>query len=168
MSQSKEDSKPKSVKFNFTLSSEGREFFDNLIYTNVVKGNLHYNLKSAFLEGLFILQDKNPEIPSRNTTKRRYNKRGKSKSEVKGYVTSILSTLEINEWIEDYICYKINFSEVNRNERGDSDHIITNLNESIPGVNIYYTKSLFVKELITLLEKKYKGKLLKIPRVHSI
>lgn len=139
MSTSEETLK-QNIKFNFSLSPEEKYFFDRLIYTHVVKGNLHYSLKSAFLEGVTLLQDKNPEIPKRLSSVRRVNKRGRSSSNSKGYLTSIITSFAINDWILDYIYHKLS-------------------------IDTYYTTSLFVNEIIELLNDNYKGKLLKIPKI---
>jgi len=139
MSESEEVLK-KYVKFNFSLSQENKTFFDRLIYTHVVKGNLHYNLKSAFLEGVTLLQEKNTEIPKRLTSEKRVNKRGRTSSHSKGYLTSIITSFTINDWIQDYIYFKVSF-------------------------DVYYTTSSFVNEIIESLSDNYKGKLLKIPKI---
>lgn len=129
----------KIVKYSFTLSSADKSFFDRLIYTRIVKGTLNYNLKKAFFEGLEIIQDNNPDIPKRLDLIKRSNKLGRNGSGEKRYNTSVISTLEINDWIQDYISYKISF-------------------------NPYYTTGLFINEIINVLNEKYKGKLLKIPK----
>ena len=139
MSESEEVLK-QNVKFNFSLSPVEKSFFDRLIYTHVVRGNLHYSLKSAFLEGVSFLQEKNPEVPKRLSSERRVNKRGRSSSHSKGYLTSIITSFIINDWIQDYIYYKLSF-------------------------DAYYTTSSFINEIIEVLNDNYKGKLLKIPKI---
>ena len=129
----------KTYKFNFNLSLDGLEFIHQLIYTKIVKGEINYTLTAALMEGLKLLQENYPELPKRISLERRYYKGGSQKNKGKIYKTSIVSTFEVNDWIEDYIVYRL---------RED----------------IFFSKTSFVIELLEELKKKYSGSLLDIPK----
>lgn len=128
------------VKLSFIISDESKKFITQLVYTKIVRGHLKFCLTDAIIESVASLQKKNPNIPQRKNITRRFNKRGASKTPVKGLKTSILVPVVVFEWIENYICYRI--------ER-----------------DILYTRTLFINDLINLLKKKYKDKLLVVPEV---
>lgn len=127
-------------KFNFNLSLEGLEFIHQLVYTKMVKGEINYTLTAAFIEGLKLLQENYPELPKRISLERRYYKGGSQKNKGKIYKTSVVSTFEINDWIEDYIVYKMT-------------------------EDLFFSKTSFVNDLLQELKNKYAEKLLIIPKV---
>lgn len=133
------DQKKMLYKFNFNLSLDGLEFIHQLIYTKIVKGEINYNLTAAFMEGLKLLQENYPELPKRISLERRYYKGGSQKNKGKIYKTSIISSFEINNWIEDYIVYKLK-------------------------EDMFFSKTSFVMDILSELEKKYSGSLLNIPK----
>lgn len=126
-------------KFNFNLSLDGLEFIHQLVYTKIVKGEINYNLTSAFMEGFKLLQENYPELPKRISFERRYYKGGSQKNKGKIYKTSIISSFEINNWIEDYIVYKLN-------------------------EDIFFSKTSFVMDILSELSKKYSESLLELPK----
>lgn len=126
-------------KFNFNLSLDGLEFIHQLIYTKIVEGKINYTLTGAFIEGLKLLQENYTELPKRISLERRYYKGGSQKNTGKIYKTSVVSTFEINDWIEDYIVYKM---------RED----------------LFFSKTSFVMDLLQELKNKYADKLLIIPK----
>jgi len=135
-----EENIEKPVKLSFIISDESKKFITQLVYTKIVQGHLKFCLTDTILESVAILQKKNPNIPERKDITRRFNKRGASKTPVKGSKTSILIPILVFEWIENYICYRI-----------ESD--------------ILYTRTLFINDLVNLLKRKYKGKLLIVPEL---
>lgn len=137
---STEENIEKPVKLSFIISDESKKFITQLVYTKIVQGHLKFCLTDSILESVAILQKKNPNIPERKNITRRFNKRGASKTPVKGSKTSILISILVFEWIENYICYRI-----------ESD--------------ILYTRTLFINDLVNLLKSKYKGKLLVVPEL---
>ena len=132
------EKKIKPILFTFNLPQEGLNFINELVYTKIVEGNLNYSLTSAFMEGLILLQETYPNVPKRLSLKRRYYKGGAQKNKGKIHKTSIVSSLEINSWIEDYIVHKLK-------------------------EDLFFSKTSFVNDLLRELEKKYSNKLLKIP-----
>lgn len=130
--------KNKPTLFTFNLPEGVLNFINELVYTKIVEGNVNYSLTSAFMEGLILLQKKYPNVPKRLSFKRRYYKGGTQKNKGKIHKTSIVSSLEVNSWIEDYIVYKLNEDQ-------------------------FFSKTSFVNDLLRELEKKYSNKLLKIP-----
>lgn len=87
------------------------------------------------------MQIENTDIPKRNTQERRYYKGGKQEKEKNMYKTSILSLNELNDWIEDYIYFKID--------------------NNLP----FYRRSNVIEEAVGLLITKYKKKLLEVPKL---
>lgn len=130
----------KRKKFTFLYTDENREFFEKLVYNEIVRGNTKYSLTKAFFEGIEILQKKNKNIPERIDKSIRKNRFGQPSTPTKSKRTSILSTELTNEWIENYICFKI-------------------------GSNPHYSKALFMNDLVTELSKKYKNQLVNIPKI---
>jgi|LakMenEpi03Aug12_release.lakeMendotaPanAssembly.Ray.scaffolds.fasta_scaffold926092_1 hypothetical protein len=126
-------------QFGFIISDSGKKFIQQLVYNKIVEGQLEYSLTDAILDGVYILQKKNPNVPERKNV-RRYNQRGPHKSPITGSKTSILMPFLTKDWIENYISHKI-----------ESD--------------ILYTRTIFINDLINLLKKKYKGKLLEVPEI---
>lgn len=129
--------KKKRIFFVVTFPVEGLFFLQDVVYTNVVQGKIHYNLTSAFTEGLRLLQEKNP-IPKRENLERRYNRGGRHKKKVEVYRTSFDSTFEDKDWIENYIVYKIK-------------------------EDLFFSKSSFMNDVIDELKENYKERLLTIP-----
>lgn len=134
-----ENNKNNKETFSFNLSQEGQEFLRELVYTKIVKGEMNCNLTTVFKEGLFLLQELNPDLPEDISLERRYYKGGTQKNKGTIYRTSIVSTIENNTWIKRYMAYKIT-----------SD--------------FFFSKSDFINDLINALKDKYKGKLLKLPK----
>ena len=130
----------KRPRLSFNLSTENHAFINQLVYTKIVKGELKYSFSEAIKEGLLLLQFENSEIPKRLSLERRYYKGGKHEKEKKMYKTSILSSHELNEWIEDYTNFKID--------------------NNLP----FYRRSNVIEEAVELLFKKYKKKLLQVPK----
>lgn len=125
--------------FSFNLSQEGQEFLRELVYTKIVKGEMNYNLTTAFKEGLILLQEHNPDLPEDISLERRYYKGGAQKNKGNIYRTSIVSTIENNTWIKRYMAYKIT-------------------------TDFFFSKSDFVNDLINILKDKYNKNLLKLPK----
>ena len=111
-----------------------------MVYTKIVKGELKYSFSEAIIEGLLLLQFENSEIPKRLSLERRYYKGGEQDKEKNMYKTSILPSHELNEWIEDFINFKID--------------------NNLP----FYRRSNVIEEAVELLLKKYKKKLLQVPK----
>lgn len=126
-------------KFTFLYSAENKEFFEKLVYNEIVRGNTKYSLTKAFFEGLKLLQEKYKNIPERIDKNIRKNKFGQPATSIKAKKTSILSTELTNEWIENFICFKI-------------------------GSNPHYSKALFMDDIVLLLSKKYNN-LIDIPKI---
>lgn len=124
--------------FTFNLPEEGLSFINELVYTKIVEGNVNYSLTTAFMEGLNLLKEEYPNVPKRLSLERRYYKGGSQKNKGKIHKTSIVSSLEINSWIEDYIVHKLK-------------------------EDIFFSKTSFFNDLLHELKKKYSNKLLKIP-----
>lgn len=130
--------KKKRIFFVVTFPVEGLCFLQDVVYTNVVQGKIHYNLTTAFTEGLRLLQEKNPDIPKRESLERRYNRRGRHKKKVEVFRTSFDSTFENKDWIENYIVYKLK-------------------------EDLFFSKSSFMNDIIEELKENYKERLLTIP-----
>ena len=134
----------KRPRLSFNLSTENHAFINQLVYTKIVKGELKYSFSEAIKEGLKLLQLENTKIPKRTRLERRYYKEGKQEKKDNMYKTSILSTHELNEWIEDYINFKID--------------------NNLP----FYRRAYVIEEAVELLFKKYKKKLLDVPKHTSL
>lgn len=134
--------KPKPTLFTFNLPEEGLSFINELVYTKIVEGYVNYSLTSAFMEGLDLLKEEYPNVPKRLSLERRYYKGGTQKNKGKIHKTSIVSSLEINSWIEDYIVHKLK-------------------------EDIFFSKTSFFNDLLHELKKKYSNKLLKIPNTNQ-
>jgi hypothetical protein len=137
----KEEQKPikkKRILFGLHLPIVGLHFLQDVVYTNVVEGKINYSLTTAFVEGLRLLQEKNPDIPERESLERRYNRGGKRRMKGEVYQTSFASTLEDKNWIENYIVYKLK-------------------------ENLFFSKILFINDVIEELKENYKERLLTIP-----
>jgi Arc/MetJ-type ribon-helix-helix transcriptional regulator len=130
----------KRPRLSFNLSTENHAFINQLVYTKIVKGELKYSFSEAIKEGLLLLQFENSEIPKRLSLERRYYKGGKQEKKKNMYKTSILSSEDINDWIEDYINFKIE--------------------NNLP----FFRRSNVIEEAVELLFKKYKNKLLQVPK----
>ena len=128
------------VKFSFIISDESKKIINQFIYTKIVHGHLKFSLTDAISEGVVILQQKNPNVPERKNITRRFNKRGASKAPIKGKKNSILVPILVYEWIENYTCLRI--------ER-----------------DIFYTRTLFINDLVNAIKRKYKDKLLVVPEL---
>lgn len=137
-----ESIKKKRIIFSLHLPIVGLHFLQDVVYTNVVEGKINYSLTAAFLEGLRLLQEKNPDIPERESMERRYNRGGKHRKKGEVYQTSFASTLEDKNWIENYIVYKLK-------------------------EDLFFSKISFINDVIEQLKEKYKGRLLKIPTQKS-
>ncbi len=134
--------KPKPTLFTFNLPEEGLSFINELVYTKIVEGYVNYSLTSAFMEGLDLLKEEYPNVPKRLSLERRYYRGGTQKNKGKIHRTSIVSSLEINSWIEDYIVHKLK-------------------------EDIFFSKTSFFNDLLHELKKKYSNKLLKIPNTNQ-
>jgi Arc/MetJ-type ribon-helix-helix transcriptional regulator len=130
----------KKPRLSFNLSTENNTFINQLVYTKIVNGELKYSFSEVIKEGLLLLQLENTKIPKRTRLERRYYKEGKQEKKENMYKTSILSTHELNNWIEDYINFKID--------------------NNLP----FYRKAYVIEEAVELLFKKYKKKLLQVPK----
>lgn len=130
----------KRPRLSFNLSTKNHDFINQLVYTKIVKGELKYSFSDAIKEGLYLMQIENPKIPKRLNLERRYYKGGKREKEKNMYKTSILSSQELNDWIEDFISFKIDNNSV------------------------FYRRSNVIEESLNLLWKKYKNHLLEIPK----
>lgn len=128
------------IKFSFIISDESKKVINQFIYTKIVQGHLKFNLTDAISEGVIILQKKNTDIPERKNLTRRFNKRGASKTSIKGKKNSILVNFLVYEWIENYTSFRI-----------ESD--------------ILYSRTLFIIDLVNAIKNKYKGKLLVVPEL---
>ena len=134
--------KPKPTLFTFNLPEEGLSFINELVYTKIVEGYVNYSLTSAFMEGLDLLKEEYPNVPKRLSLERRYYRGGTQKNKGKIHRTSIVSSLEINSWIEDYIVHKLK-------------------------EDIFFSKTSFFNDLLHELKKKYSNKLIKIPNTNQ-
>lgn len=130
----------KRLNFCFNLSFENLDFINQLVYTKIVAGELKYSFSEAIKEGIFLLQMENKEIPQRLNLEKRYYREGKKEKNIDVYKTSILSSEELNNWIENYIIFKIENNSP------------------------FYKRSNLIEDIIGLLRKKYKKKLLDIPK----
>lgn len=128
------------VKFTFSISDDNKKYIDQVVYTNVVKGQLKYRFSDAIFEGIELLKIKNPDIPERdNKISIRTNKGAGKKISIKsGLKTSILAPYLVCEWVENYICFRIKDDKL-------------------------YSRTYFINDIVKILKKDYKNKILVIP-----
>ncbi len=138
----KKTNKKDTVRFSFKISIENYNFLQKLSYNKMVAGDLKYKITSALLEGIEILRKENTNIPKSSDDELRRYIGGKQRTGTKEeyYRTSIDVAKDIYEFITDYIMFKL---------------------EKDP----FYSNFYFVEDLIELLKKKYKNKLVEIPPI---
>jgi hypothetical protein len=116
-------------QYSLYLPTDNYLFFNDYISSKVKKGNLSFNLKKAFLEGLEALMKKNPDLVIQNEIPRRYYRGGKQKNALEVYRSSILITVQQIKWINSYIA-ESQMKEVS------------------------YSQADFIQELVNLLKEK--------------
>jgi hypothetical protein len=116
--------------FSLAIPIEGYQYLRGLAALKTKQGDLSYNLKAAFLEGLELLKKNNPLVDDKASLERRLYRGGGQKNKVETYNTSVnISKREIN-WIDNYI-----LQERQKDE--------------------FFSKPDFINNLIEQLKKKY-------------
>lgn len=116
--------------FSLNIPIEGYQYLRSLATLKTKQGDLSYNLKSAFVEGLELLKVGNPLVEDKTSLERRLYRGGGQKNKVETYNTSVnISKRQIN-WIDNYI-----LQERQKDE--------------------FFSKPDFINNLIEELKKKY-------------
>lgn len=124
------------------LTNDEINYIENVIYTLHVEGMNKVNFSSVIRESLELLQERNPTIPQYTSLPQRHYKGGLKIKEER-LQKMIYSTQELNQWVENYVHYKIN--------NQDS----------------FFTKSDAIRDGLKELNEKYKDKLLIKPKIKN-
>jgi hypothetical protein len=114
-----EDNKEIIKSFSLQMPAEIYSFLFSKISDKVNQGYFGYNFKSAFLDGLRLLKEKNPAIGYDEVTFKRFFRGLDEEKKTNGVLkkTSILLTQKDINWINNYINNKIkmnlSYSKVN-------------------------------------------------------
>ena len=136
--EEQETIKKEKIIFGVDLPIDGLHFLQNVVYTNVISGNLNFTLTAALLQGLNLLKKKHPKIPQLEFIEKRNYKGGRQSKKGEVVRTSLICSTDDKKWIDNYIVFKL---------KGD----------------IYFSKISFINDLIEELKISYEDKLVKIP-----
>lgn len=120
----------KKRQFGLAIPLDSYQYIRELGSFKAKQGDLTYNLRVGFLEGLELLKKENPLVKNEASLGRRFYKGGGQKNKIETYTTTvIIPTREIN-WIDNYILQEIKKDE-------------------------FFSKPDFMNNLIEQLKKKY-------------
>ncbi len=120
----------KTHAFSLVIPIEGYQYMRGLANLKTKQGDLSYNLKAGFLEGLGLLKKKNPLVKDEATLGRRFYRGGGQKNKIETYATSVIIPKREINWIDNYI-----LQERQKDE--------------------FFSKPDFINNLIDQLKKKY-------------
>lgn len=116
--------------FSLVIPIEGYQYIRGLASLKAKQGDLNYNLKAGFLEGLELLKKENPLVKDEATLERRFYRGGGQKNKIETYATSVIIPKREINWIDNYI-----LQERQKDE--------------------FFSKPDFINNLIEQLKKKY-------------
>jgi hypothetical protein len=96
----------KNKNYGLYLPHTDYVFFNEYITKKLKSGELSYNFKKAFLDGLDLLQKENPDIEIIKDIPRRYYRGGKQKNAEEWYRSSIILNTDQINWINSFIAEK--------------------------------------------------------------
>ena len=126
----KEENLDKLHAFSLVIPIEGYQYLRGLANLKTKQGDLSYNLKAAFLEGLELLEKENPLVKDEANLERRFYRGGGQKNKIESYKTSVIIYKRKINWIDNYI-----LQERQKDE--------------------FFSKPDFINNLIDQLKKKY-------------
>jgi hypothetical protein len=116
--------------FSLAIPVDGYQYIRGLSNLKAKEGQLNYNLKAAFLDGLELLKKENPLVKDESSLERRFYKGGGQKNKVASFSTSVIIPKRQINWIDNYI-----LQERQKDE--------------------FFSKPDFINNLIEQLKKKY-------------
>lgn len=120
----------KTSLFSLAIPVDGYKYLRELLTLKTKQGNLSYNQKGAFLEGLELLKKDNPLVKDEASLERRLYRGGGQKNKIETYSTSVVIPKRDINWIDNYILQ----------ERQNDE---------------FFSKPDFINNLIEKLKKKY-------------
>ena len=126
----KKEDLEKTHGFSLVIPIEGYQFIRGLASLKAKRGELNYNLKAAFLEGLELLKKENPLVNDEASLDRRFYRGGSQKSKTESFATSVIISKRKINWIDNYILQERQIDE-------------------------FFSKPDFINNLIEKLKKKY-------------
>lgn len=116
--------------FSLVIPIEGYQYIRGLASLKAKKGELNYNLKAGFLEGLELLKKENPLVKDESPLERRFYRGGGQKNKIETFASSVIIPKREINWIDNYILQ----------ERAKDE---------------FFSKPDFINNLIEQLKKKY-------------
>lgn len=120
----------KTYGFSLVIPIEGYQYIRGLTSLKAHQGDLNYNIKASFLDGLALLKKENPLVKDEASLERRFYRGGNQKSKIESFATSVIIPKRDINWIDNYI----------QQERRNDE---------------FFSKPDFIINLIKQLKKKY-------------
>ena len=89
--------------FSLIIPIDGYQYIRGLASLKAKQGDLNYNLKAAFVEGLELLKKENPSVTDEASLERRFYRGGGQKQKIESFATSVVIPKREINWIDNYI-----------------------------------------------------------------
>ena len=76
--------------FSLIIPIDGYQYIRGLASLKAKQGDLNYNLKAAFVEGLELLKKENPSVTDEASLERRFYRGGGQKQKIESFATSVV------------------------------------------------------------------------------